>query len=218
MPIPDQIATTWDFLHREVVWLHGRWMMFEQLYAASEARVDALNRVAPTFFAILQGILVDEVQLTLCRLADPARIGRRENLTLETLTEKIEQMGESSLARDLRQKLEGFRLACDAIVIRRNRRIAHYDFHTHQPAGEGLAGPSRAEIKAALESLRVYMRAVYQHFANSHMAYEHFAMNDDANSLIRAVAEALRYRELQENGQIPDIDLVQSRVYQSLAR
>jgi len=219
MPIPKQIAETWDFLHREVVWLHGRWMMYEQLYGTSEARIDALNKVAPTFFAVLQSVLMDEAQLTLSRLGDPARTGRRENLTLETLTQQIEQLGLPPLAGELRQKLEAFRQSCDAIVARRNKRIAHYDLQTHQRAdSEGLRGPSRAEIKTALAALRSFMQTVYQHFENSYMAYEHFAMIDDANSVIRTAAQALRYRELQDSGQIPDIDLVQSKIYQAISK
>ena len=198
MPIPSEIGDTWNFLHQEVVWLHGRWTMYTQLYGTNEARIDALNKVAPTFFAILQGILVDEVQLTLSRLGDPSRSGGRENLALETLTNRIDQLDIPHLAGELRRTLGKFRMACAAIVKRRNRRIAHSDLRTHlRVDSEGLEGPSRAEINAALVELRSFMQTVYQHFQNSLMAYDQFAMTDDANSVLRVVAEALRYRELQ---------------------
>jgi hypothetical protein len=91
MPLPREIEDIWNFLHREVTWLHGRWRMYRQLYGTSEARVDALNRVAPTFFATLQNILVDEVQqgarpgqdADLDRTGDVSidSVGRRERRT-----------------------------------------------------------------------------------------------------------------------------------------
>jgi hypothetical protein len=219
MPLPSEIDGIWSFLHKEVTWLHGRWRMYRQLYGTSEARVDALNRVAPTFFATLQNVLVDEVQLTLSRLADPARTGRRENLTLATLLETLETLDVAFLTDELRSKLEAYREACEAIIRRRNTRIAHYDRNTHVSAGEGpLDGPSRAEIETALDRLRAFMRLVYQHFESSDMRYDLFVMHDDAESVLRTVSQALRYQELQESGQISDDDLMTSRIYQELSR
>lgn len=219
MPIPLEIEEIWNFLHKEVTWLHGRWRMYRQLYGTSEARVEALNKVAPTFFGTLQSILLDEVQLSLSRLADPARTGRRENLTLETLIEGVERLDIPSLPAELRTGLEAYRRACEGILQRRNRRIAHYDLNTHVSASrESLDGPSRAEIERALDALRAFMRAAYQRFENSHMAYELFSMFDDAESLMRGVSQALRYRELQDAGRISDDDLMQSRIYQELSR
>lgn len=217
MPLPREIEETWNFLHKEVTWLHGRWRMYRQLYGTSEARVDALNKVAPTFFGTLQNILVDEVQLTLSRLADPARTGRRENLTLATLLETLENLDVPFLVDQVRSNLEAYRQACEAIVRRRNTRIAHYDRDTHA-GGELLDGPSRAEIETALERLRACMRTVYQHYANSDMRYDLFVMHDDAESLLRAVSQALRYQELQDTRQIADDDLITSRVYHELSR
>jgi hypothetical protein len=46
---------------------------------------------------------------------------------------------------------------------------------------------------------------------NSYMAYEHFILNDDANHIVRAAAEALRYRELLANGTIDRMDFFSSR-------
>jgi hypothetical protein len=126
---------------------------------------------------------------------------------------------QKQLASELTELLERFRTTCEAIVIRRNRRIAHSDLATLRTTdSDGLKGPSRAEIEAALSALRAVMQRVYQYFMNSYMAYEHFAMTDDANGVLRAVAEALRYRELQKSGQIPDIDLVQSATYRTVSQ
>src|SRR6266852_9986421 len=57
MAIPERLREVWAFLHSEVIWLHGRWEIYNQLYGESPGRIDLLNKTAPTFFAILQGIL-----------------------------------------------------------------------------------------------------------------------------------------------------------------
>jgi hypothetical protein len=54
------------------------------------------------------------------------------------------------------------------------------------------------------------MRALYAFFEESHMAYDHFAMIDDANALLGAAKEALRYRELTDAGTIDAGDIAQS--------
>jgi hypothetical protein len=212
MPIPTEIFATWNFLHGEVVWLHGRWTMYRQLYGTSARRIETLNQLAPTFFGTLQGILLDEVQLTLSRLADPAATGRRRNLTLETLTQEIDSLPIPELASELSARLNQYRAKCEGIIERRNKRIAHYDLDTQSAAStEALSGVSRQEVEEALAELREFMRTVYQFFEQSYMAYEHFAMHDDANSVLRIACEALRYRELVDRGEMDYADFAASQ-------
>jgi hypothetical protein len=136
-------------------------------------------------------------------------MGRRENLTLETLIEAISGLEEQALAAELSTDLGVFRERCTMIVMRRNQWIAHHDISLRSPA-ERLPGVSRQEIEQALDQLRIFMRRVYSHYMNSHMAYEMFVLNDDANNIVRAVAEALRYRELMSQGNIDHADFITS--------
>ena len=212
MPIPTELSPTWTFLHGEVVWLHGRWTMYRQLYGTNAKRVETLNELAPTFFGTLQGILLDEVQLTLSRLADPAVTGKRRNLTLETLLHEVLALPIPELASELTARLDHYRCKCERIIERRNKRIAHYDLDTQRAAStEGQSSASRQEIEGALAALREFMKAVYQFFERSEMAYEHFAMLDDANSVLRFAGEALRYRELVDQGRIDYVDFTTSQ-------
>jgi polyphosphate kinase len=50
------------------------------------------------------------------------------------------------------------------------------------------------------------------------MRYDLFVMHDDAESLLRTLSQALRYRELQDAGRISDDDLMQSRIYHEVSR
>lgn len=210
MAIPPQLSKTWDFLHTEVVSLHGRWKNYEDLYGVSPERIDLLNRTAPTFFAILQGILLNDVQLTLSKLADPATTSGRQNLTLETLFQEITGLPEPRLATTLTPLLTNYRAACEKVKTRRNKDIAHFDSATQsEPArkAEILPGPSRQEIDLALDALRKFMREVFGHFESRHIDYKSFSFHDGAPLLLQLLKKAIRYDELVEAGMIEPDDL-----------
>ena len=86
---PSQIYTLWTTLDKEVTWLHGRWIIYRQLFGTSKERVELLNESAGTFFNVLQDVLLHDVQLSLSKLGDPADTGSRENMTLEALHEDV---------------------------------------------------------------------------------------------------------------------------------
>jgi hypothetical protein len=41
--IPKDIDEVYEELKTEIMWLHGRWIVYRQLFAESEKRVDLLN-------------------------------------------------------------------------------------------------------------------------------------------------------------------------------
>jgi len=216
MAIPPQLTDAWGFLHTEVVWLHGRWEIYDNLYGASPERIDLLNRTAPTFFAMLQSILLNDVQLTLSKLADPATTFKRPNLTLETLLHGITGLPEPQLATKLTPVLATYRAACEKVKARRNKDIAHFDFATQIAPGrkaEVLPGPSRQEIDTALTALREFMKEVFGHFEGKHMAYELFSLHDGAHQLLLLLKQGVRYDELVEAGRIDLVDLAQSSYF-----
>jgi hypothetical protein len=213
MAIPPQFGDTWAFLHTEVLSLHGRWRNYRDLYGSSPERIGLLNRTAPGFFAILQGILLNDVQLTLSKLADPAMTFKRPNLTLETLFEAIKGLPEPQLATTLTPLLANYRAECEKVKARRNKDIAHFDFATQiEPArrAEILPGPSRQEIDSALAALREFMMAVFGHFENKHVDYKPFSFHDGAPLLLLLLKQGIRYDELVEAGTIDRTDLARS--------
>lgn len=213
MAIPARLNDIWAVLHAEVVWLHGRWEIYNQLYGENPKRIDFLNNTAPTFFGILQGILLNDVQLTLSKLADPAATRNIPNLTLETLLQGIEDLPDRQLSARLRPLLAGYRTACADIKTRRNKDIAHFDFAVQiAPSQKAitLPGPSRKEIADALAALQEFMRTVFAHFEGKHMAYEMFSLHDGANQLLFLLKQGLRYDELVETGTIDRADLARA--------
>lgn len=206
--IPAPIHDLWVTIKSEVVWLHGRWIIYRQLYGTSQERIDVLNRSASTFFNVLQKTLLHDVQLSLSKLGDPAGSGKRKNLTLAALVAALEGVGESSVVSKLAPLVTTFDDACKNLRHRRNKWIAHFDLGTMLDSKvKPLEGPSRAEIEAALKALRDVMNCVELHFTESQTIYEHFVMNNDGEYLISTLKQGLRYRELVKQKVIAHDDL-----------
>jgi len=187
--------------------------MYRQLYGTSEARVDVLNLSASTFAHMLQNVLLDDVQLGLAKLGDPAitrvKGGKAENLTLANLCHSVAALG--VLAAELPPLLTAYNNACSKARERRNKRIAHFDLQTMLAEKASLRGPSRTEIEVALQALRSVMNCISLHFTKTQTAYELIVLDSDGDNLIGALKRGIRYRELVMDGSIPRDDLRNSR-------
>jgi hypothetical protein len=204
---PEPIRELWASLSADVVWLHGRWIIYRQLFGTNEARVQLLNETAGTVTWMLQQLLLHDVQISLSKLGDPAGSGSRTNLTLWTLLATLENTGELEIAARMKPLLDAFDGSCEKVRHRRNKWIAHSDLATKLSSrATPLSGPSREEIEAALLALRNVMNAVELYYTESQTAYEHFVMNQDGEHLISALARAKCYRELVAERAIPRDD------------
>ena len=203
------IDDVWRAIDYEVTWLHGRWAIYRQLFGTSEARVDVLNRSAGTFSHMLQDVLLDDVQLGLAKLGDPATTRIKgtavENLPLINLCQFVTASG--ALVDDLPPLVATYDNACAKARNRRNKRIAHFDLRTMLKAKASLRGPSREEIEVALGALRSVMNCIALHFTGTQTAYELIVLDSDGDSLIATLKRGLRYRELVKAGAIPHDDL-----------
>lgn len=205
--IPASIQTLWTTLDKEVVWLHGRWIIYRQLYGTTPERVDILNKSAGSFFNIFQDVLLHDVQLALSKLGDTAGSGTRTNLTLKALLKGLESAGEQAVASKLKPCVQKFEAACVKVRHRRNKWIAHFDLTTMLNSDVSpRVGPSRAEIESALEALRDAMNSVSLHYTDTHIGYEHFSMIADGEALLQILMRGLRYKELVDDNTIPRDD------------
>lgn len=203
------IDDVWRAIDYEVTWLHGRWAIYRQLYGTSEARVNVLNRSAGTFAMMLQDVLLNDVQLGLAKLGDPASTRVKgeevENLTLRNLYNLVTESG--ALVAQLAPLLHAYDSACANARKRRNKHIAHFDLATMLNARATLGGPSRHEIEIALQALRRVMNCISLHYIGTQTAYEHITLHSDGDSLIATLKRGLRYSELVTDGTIPPDDL-----------
>jgi nicotinamidase-related amidase len=206
--IPTPVHELWSAIDSEVWWLHGRWIMYRQLYGTSPERIKLLNESAGTFFNILNEVLLHDVQLSLSKLGDPAGTGSRTNMTLAALVEAFKSCGELTVVAKLEPLLDKFDVSITEIRHRRNKWIAHYDRTTMLGSQANLhQGPSRNEIELALTALRDVMNCVQLHYLESQTMYADFFMDSDGEHLISDLKRAHRYKQLVKEGVIPHGDL-----------
>ena len=200
---PVQIHTLWTSLDREITWLHGRWIIYRQLFGTNRERVDLLNESAGTFFNALHNVLLHDVQLSLSKLGDPAGSGSRKNMTLKALHQQLQASGEALAADKMKASMQKFAVACVKIRHRRDKWIAHFDRSTMLNDDViPRMGPSREEIESALEARREAINCISFHYTGTTMRYEHFSMQADGEALIQSLRRGLRYRELVNEGAV----------------
>ena len=205
--IPQAIRSLWEALDTEITWLHGRWIIFRQLYGTSEERVDLLNKSAGTFFNVIQDVLLNDVQLSLTKIGDPAGSGERENMTLAALRNVLLDIDEVAAANKLNVAMRNFEGACEKVRHRRHKWIAHFDRSAMlNQRVNPRTGPSREEIEYALAALREAMNCLSLHYTETTIAYERFSMLADGEALVRTLRCGLRYAELVDAQAIPKDD------------
>jgi hypothetical protein len=208
---PAAIRDIWSGLRSEIMWLHGRWIIYRQLYGTSPSRLEILNTSASTFFNILQFALLHDVQLSLSKIGDRAGSGSRKNMTLDALKQQLEEVGELQVVAKVTPLLKTYDTSCEKVRNRRNKWIAHFDLQTMLASKvTPLEGPSRAEIETALKALREVMNCVELHYTNSQTAYEHFMMTHDGEALLFMLMRGIRYKELVDEG-VVDFDDIRKR-------
>ena len=205
---PIEVQEIWAELYSDVVWLHGRWIIYRQLFGTNKARVDLLNETTGTITGILQDLLLHDVQLSISKIGDPPGNGSHTNLTLTRLQLELRDAGHVDVADSMDVPLAEFEDTCKNLRHRRNKWIAHSDLQTSIGSrAMPLLGPSRKEIETALAALRKVMNTVELRYTGSRSAYEHFNMNEDGEHLILALLQAKRYRELIKDGMAPKENL-----------
>jgi hypothetical protein len=205
MPIPVNIEEVFREIREEVIWIHGRWIIYRQLFLHSDKRIDLLNEVASALFYLLQNLLQDEVQVALSKLTDPARTGKFENLSLEQLQERIEKDGDKKLSVELHEILKKLQVECVACRTWRNKQLAHLDLNTSlQKITDVLPPVTIEQIELALNLAREYLNKIERFYTESETGYDHFIMSSsDGDALVAMLKLGLRYEELRVAEKVP---------------
>lgn len=205
--VPAHFIAVYDELRSEITWLHGRWLTYRELFAESPKRIELLNEAAGTFFYIIQEVLLNEVQVCLSKLTDPAKSGKNNNLSLEQLQSQLHQHGDPTLTTKCRTLLDKIHCQCQVFRIRRDKTLAHLDLPTAmKQLPQPLPGVSRQMIEDALETVRHYMNAIEAHYNVNEWVYEHFILNHGSAALLATLRAGLRYEELVQERALPHDD------------
>jgi hypothetical protein len=194
--IPNNIKEVFESIESEIIWLHGKWNIYRQLYGTDEERIILLNRSAQTFFRLVQDVLFNDVILSINRLTDPPRSSGRDNRTFAQLIFLIDTKDHSELVQNLKEKLDILMSQCDPFRIRRNKVIAHSDLMVALSIkSETTPDISRNSIENALKTVRDFMNEINLNFGGNYTAYEHVWLDNDGETMISLLQQFWTHRD-----------------------
>ena len=171
--------------------LHFKWGDYVELFGTSPERVEFLNRVAGSFFRIIQDSLWEDILLHLARLVDSPRSAGKDNLTLQRLPALVAP----ELQQRLTDVLDVCRQRCAFARDWRMRHIAHRDLALAVGDGaEPLAEASRKAVLEALSAIVDVLNAVERHYLKSEVAYD-LGRSHGALELLYVLRDGLEARD-----------------------
>ena len=209
VPIPESVLPIWTLVYDETVWVNAYWKIFNQLFGGPQDQLDLLNRSAGFCFYVIKDALATDIQLTLCKLSDPAESSGKTNATAKHLRDEIKKLG-SVVADGLDDSLETFTNACGPLRNARNKMIAHLDRTTVIGTGQVKSVPSttKAEVDKAVHALCDFTNAAAKLLGEAHTAFQLFiTRGEGGDDLMALLRMAERYQDLQRQEKISWDDL-----------
>jgi hypothetical protein len=201
--LPEEVIEIYKNLREDVIWAHGHWIIYRQLYNRSPERLDLLNESAATFFGRLQRILLNDTILAIGRLTDPATMGNQQNLSLEMLIQKLDATVNEVIVQQLRTDLQEIKGLCSPFRLLRNKEVAHSDFTKAMEAStDPFPGISSEIVDEAVSRIGKFMNIFETRFCSGPTVYELFTMQADGEALIWQLKRAADWRDGHKDGPI----------------
>lgn len=91
--LPSEPQDIYRNIDHDVIMLHAKWIVLNQLFDGSEEKVKLLNRSVSFFFGIVPRSFFKDTMLGISRLTDPSTTAGKDNLSLEKLIFKLRSLG-----------------------------------------------------------------------------------------------------------------------------
>jgi len=196
--IPPEIASIFDPIKRDFVWLSGAWRVFRQLFLESRERVELLDKSASGVFSVLQDTLRDCIFLGIGRVTDPVRSVGKENLSLARLHAEVAAVAPSTLASAVASHLDRVERLSAPFRDWRNRHLAHSDLKTRlQVHPTPLPGVTRKAIDDILEGIAAVLNEIERHYNDATTLYDATSVGGDGDSLIKVLERGEKHRECE---------------------
>ncbi|QPN70047.1 hypothetical protein [Synechococcus sp. CBW1108] len=198
----EELRQTHRFLKIQLVTLHSRWHEYKSLFGHSKERVDLLNQCAGGFFHAVQFALLQQIELSIVRLLDPARQGYSNmNMTFSRLVQLAEAMFQENQTIHLYGKLQLAHDCSKRLKSRRNKAVAHLDVDAIQKEDQSvLEWPRIEEVDASLNALTGLANAYEQLAGLPIMIYDAADIRAGSEALVGHLDNSLRLKELVRDG------------------
>lgn len=185
-----ELGSVYHALWNELAWLHQKWDEYVEIFGTKPSRVDLVNKVAPSFFRVVQDSLWEDSLLHVARLTDSPSTSGKNNLSIRRLPQLID---DKNLEDKVATLVEAAVKKADFCRDWRNRHIAHKDLALVLNRGaEPLQPASRASVKDVLTSMAGVLNAVSAHYLDSTTVFEGISTPGGAIALLYALDDSVR--------------------------
>jgi len=126
----DRLILKEEFLQfrEQCIWLRCCYNTYCELYESDDQVKELMEKVAVHFFMDLNKILIDYVQLQMCKVTDPAQSFGKDNLTVKYFICKLEEF--DLLTEEIDKLSNSIAEYRDILNGGRNKIISHLDKET----------------------------------------------------------------------------------------
>lgn len=172
-----------DALRSETISLHTQWKLYRSLFDRPGEELLSFNNCAPTVFATLQSLLLDDCILRICRLTDPLVKGKYGYVSIARLASVETTELASTHWPELPKLLACLDEKCIPIRKHRNTRIAHADLaQVLTVKSDPLPSISIQHINTTLSLIAKCLNCVENPLRHSHTFYDAVLVTVDEDS------------------------------------
>jgi AbiU2 len=165
--------------------------LYRSLFETNQRVLDLFSSVAPLCFSDLCRILQENLHIQFCKITDPARTGKKANLTTNYIVEEIPWP--DTVARQLREVNEYLMSFRKLIEPARSKRIAHMDLPAQVERQPSLGSfPPGADIKF-VQDLQWFIDIAYGHLNQGEHRPIAVALSTDTHQLVRALEKSILF-------------------------
>ena len=177
--MPKDLQDLFEPLKNQLIWVHAKWNISQQLFDHSKERLELLSRIAPSFFRIMDFVYRDDLFISICRLTDQTK-----QQSLNRLIKILKNHMNHQKYTDLTAIMANINQKTVPLTEWRNRKIAHSELVMNIKKGpDPLPEVTRNSINEVLEDMRKLMDEVEVYFTGNSTAYEYVALQGDGNNI-----------------------------------
>ncbi|MEO8523640.1 MAG: hypothetical protein ABI460_02860 [Caldimonas sp.] len=116
---------------------------------------------------------------------------------MQQLQKRLASQGNMQLSLETQAVLDELLKVSGPIRDHRDKMLAHYSLdHATKPDALKLPDIYYKDVEDAMDLVGEYMNLIEQHYTEWTQGYEHFAWQDDGDSLVGMLRNGLRYQEM----------------------
>lgn len=173
--------------------LRHTWEEFNRLFSADQKNIELMNSIAPGFFGMVQGMMIESIILGLSRMTDGDRSGQHMNLSLPImLSVPYDEIRDH--IHEIKPLIESAALSAGNARHWRNKRTAHTDLlHSDDDFKIGYD-----ELRDAIDTVYKALNRISQAVHREPLPHEITKAQGGASSLLAALNQLSNTRTFIE--------------------